>query len=82
MKHAVPKRRDPFEMLDEALQTGWNRLDTIPLKGEGEFLVLTVSGLIRMARNGKTQRNRAAPMPTGQNAPRSMPSRPATTWVP
>jgi hypothetical protein len=56
LKHETPKRRDPFEMLDEALQTGWNRLDTIPLKGEGEFLVLTVSGLVRMARNRKAFR--------------------------
>lgn len=56
MKHSPPKRRDPFKMLDEALHTGWNRLDTIPLKGEGEFMVLTVSGLVRLARNGKTER--------------------------
>ncbi len=56
MKHVAPKRRDPFEMLEDALQSGWNRLDTIPLKGEGEFLVLTVSGLVRLARNTRTTR--------------------------
>lgn len=56
MKHETPKRRDPFEMLQEALQVGWNTLDTIPLKGDGEFLVLTVSGLVRLARNRKTER--------------------------
>ena len=43
-------------MLDEALQAGWNRLSTIPLKGEGEFLVLTVFGLVRLARNSRTER--------------------------
>ncbi|CUX82360.1 MAG: hypothetical protein HLUCCA05_01815 [Roseibaca calidilacus] len=56
MKHSTPKRRDSFEMLEEALQSGWSSLETIPLKGEGEFLVLTVSGLVRLARNGKTYR--------------------------
>ncbi|MCC1480139.1 hypothetical protein [Roseibaca sp. Y0-43] len=57
MKHVTPRRRDPFDMLDHALRTGWNTLDTIPLKGEGEFLVLTVSGLVRLARNARQQRN-------------------------
>lgn len=57
MKHSTPKRRDPFEMLSQALQAGWQTLDTVPLKGEGEFLVLTVSGLVRLARNGKEFRN-------------------------
>jgi len=56
LKHTKPKRRDPFEMLEDGIQSGWQRLDTIPLKGEGEFLVLTVSGLIRLARNGKSGR--------------------------
>ena len=56
MKHALPKRRDPFNMLDEALKAGWNTLETIPLKGEGDFMVLTVSGLVRLARNRKSIR--------------------------
>ncbi|MEL7258391.1 MAG: hypothetical protein AAFN80_11205 [Pseudomonadota bacterium] len=57
MKHSTPKRRDPFEMLDQALQSGWRTLDTVPLRGEGQFLVLTVSGLTRLARNPKDFRN-------------------------
>ena len=57
MKHETPTRRDPFRMLDEALRTGWNTLDNVPLRGEGEFLVLTVSGLTRLARNRKEFRN-------------------------
>lgn len=56
MTDATPKRRDPFEMLADALQSDWQELDTIPLKNEGPFLVLTVSGLVRLARNGKTAR--------------------------
>lgn len=43
-------------MQAEALASDWRSVDTIPLKGEGEFLVLTFSGLHRVARNWKTQR--------------------------
>lgn len=57
MKHSVPKRRDPFKMLEEAIHNGWQAVDTIPLKGEGNFLVLTISGLTRLARNRKNFRN-------------------------
>ena len=56
MKHTLPKRRDPHLMAAEALATGWNSVDTIPLKGEGEFLVLTLSGLVRRARNRREYR--------------------------
>ncbi|MEM9584225.1 MAG: hypothetical protein AAGA08_14040 [Pseudomonadota bacterium] len=38
-------------MLQDALDAGWATVDTMPLKGEGVFLVLTVSGLTRLARN-------------------------------
>ena len=41
-------------MLDEALKSGWQPVDTIPLSGEGEFLVITMSGLTRLARNRRT----------------------------
>lgn len=50
MKHSVPQRRDPFLMLEEALAAGWQPIDTMPVKGEGDFVVLTLSGLIRLAR--------------------------------
>ena len=40
-------------MFEDALAQGWHPLDTIPLKGEGEFMVLTLSGLVRRARNRK-----------------------------
>lgn len=43
-------------MTEEALASGWNSIDTIPLKGEGEFLVLTLSGLIKLARNRRDYR--------------------------
>ena len=51
MKHEVPTRRDPFKMLEDALADGWQDVETIPVKGEGEFWVLTISGLVRLARN-------------------------------
>ena len=56
MKHAVPSRRNPFEMQKDALATGWQSVETIPLRGEGEFLVLTFSGLVRLARNRRDVR--------------------------
>ncbi len=57
MQHSVPKRRDPYQMLEDALEKGWESVDTIPLKGEGAFLVLTMSGLIKLAKNRKDYRN-------------------------
>ncbi len=61
MKHTLPERRDPYKMRDDALARGWQSVDTIPLKGEGPFLVLTMSGLVRLARNQKAfRRVRAA----------------------
>ena len=56
MQHSVPKRRKPHEMAQTALASGWNSVDTIPLKGEGPFLVLTLSGLIRLAKNRREYR--------------------------
>ena len=56
VKHAIPKRRDPFEMLETALAGGWHSVANIPLKGEGAFMVLTLSGLTRLARNRKAYR--------------------------
>ena len=57
MRHSVPTRRDPFEMQEDALAQGWQAVNSIPLKGEGEFLVLTLSGKIRLARNRRETRN-------------------------
>jgi len=56
MKHSVPKRRDPYKMLQAALETGWSSVEDIPLKGEGLFMVLTVSGLVRYAKNRNKER--------------------------
>lgn len=56
MKHSLPTRRNPFDMLETALQNGWQSVATLPVRGEGEFLVLTLSGLIRRARNRNTVR--------------------------
>lgn len=57
MKHSIPKRRDTYEMLEQALTSGWQTVDTIPLKGEGEFMVLTLSGLTRLSRSRGFFRN-------------------------
>ncbi len=56
MKHTVIRKRDPNLMLQEALDEGWETIDTMPLRGEGVFLVLTVSGLVRLAHNRNMQR--------------------------
>jgi len=56
MKHTLPTKRDPFEMLASALRDGWQSVETIPVSGEGEFLVLTLSGLIRLSRNRNAER--------------------------
>ena len=57
MKHTVPKRRNPYDMLNAALAEGWSGIETMPLAGEGEFLVMTMSGLIRLARNRRSFRS-------------------------
>lgn len=54
--HSVPTRRDPYVMLEQALTAGWQTVDTIPLKGEGAFMVITLSGLHRLARNRRDYR--------------------------
>ena len=61
MKHELPKRRNTYEMFAEALEAGWQPIHTIPEAGEGHFLVLTLSGLIRMARNKKGFRKARRP---------------------
>lgn len=57
MKHSNPKRRDPFKMFDDAIASDWNAVDTIPLSGEGEFMVMTLSGLVRRAKSRGFFRN-------------------------
>lgn len=54
MKHDPLRKRDPHAMLSEALSSGWETVDTLPLRGDGVFLVLTLSGLIRRAYNRNT----------------------------
>ncbi|GAB5449631.1 hypothetical protein [Gymnodinialimonas sp.] len=51
MKHDTPLKRDPHAMLADALAEGWETVDTLPLRGEGVFMVLTLSGLTRRAHN-------------------------------
>ena len=43
-------------MAQSAIASGWNSVSSIPLKGDGAFLVLTLSGLIRLARNRRDYR--------------------------
>ena len=43
-------------MLESALEGDWQPIDSVPLKGEGHFLVLTISGLERLARNRRFTR--------------------------
>ena len=56
MQNAPPGRRDPYRILLNALAEDWQTIDTIPLKGEGPFWVLTLSGLVRLAHNRKSFR--------------------------
>lgn len=51
MKHQIPTRRNPFDMLAQALRNGWQGVETIPVKGDGVFWVITMSGLVRLSRN-------------------------------
>lgn len=51
MKHSTLEKRNPYAMLSSALLEGWETIDSIPVAGDGEFVVLTISGLIRTARN-------------------------------
>lgn len=61
MRHEAPKRRDPNMMLSDALADGWQTVETLPLSGEGTFLALTLSGLIRLSRNrNKSHKSRRA----------------------
>ncbi len=47
---------DPFALVELAFEQGWQPIHNIPLAGEGEFIVLTLTGLIRPAKNRKTER--------------------------
>lgn len=57
MKHSIPKPRDPYEMLEQALASGWQTIDTVPLKGEGAFVALTLFGLTRLSKSRRFSRN-------------------------
>lgn len=50
----MPARRNPYDMLENAIKVGWHAVDNIQPAGEGEFLVLKMSGFIRRARSIKT----------------------------
>lgn len=56
MKHETPPKRDPNVMLTEALAAGWETVDTLPLRGDGAFMALTVSGLTRRVHNRNSVR--------------------------
>ncbi|WP_298296646.1 hypothetical protein [uncultured Litoreibacter sp.] len=56
MKHTILEKRDPHRMLRDALIEGWFSVENIPVRGEGAFLVMTLSGLIRRARSTKRDR--------------------------
>ena len=50
MKYDLPERRDPYRMRERALSEGWQSVENIPGPVDGEFLVMTMSGLVRRAR--------------------------------
>ncbi|WP_298290564.1 hypothetical protein [uncultured Litoreibacter sp.] len=49
-------RVDPFALLEDALKNGWQTVETIPLAGEGMFLALTITGIVRLVRNRNSDR--------------------------
>lgn len=51
MKHNIPERRDPFNILQRALSNGWSTMESVSGPDDGHFLVVTMSGLIRLAKN-------------------------------
>ena len=51
MKHSIPERRDPLKILQRALSDGWSTMESVPGPDDGHFLVITMSGLIRLAKN-------------------------------
>lgn len=56
MEHSVPRKRDPSKLLSEALNEGWETVNSLPVRGDGVFLALTLSGLIRRAHNRNVER--------------------------
>lgn len=65
MKHPDSEKRDPRAMLSDALANGWQTVDSVPVSGEGAFLVLTMSGLVRLARNRNKNRTARRADPYG-----------------
>lgn len=52
LKDSLSKPREsPFKVLEQALQNGWQTVDTIPLAGDGSFMVITLTGKERRAKN-------------------------------
>lgn len=47
---------NPFELVEAAFEAGWSPIHTIPLADEGEFIALTVKGLVRKVRNRNSVR--------------------------
>lgn len=52
----INRRVDPFALLDEALEDGWQTVHTIPVSGEGVFMALTITGIKRLVRNRNKER--------------------------
>jgi hypothetical protein len=52
VKDTVVRRTDdPYLILERALTHGWQGIETVPLADEGVFQVVTIKGLVRLARN-------------------------------
>lgn len=52
---------NPYLLLELAEKSGWQSVETIPLRGDGPFMALTLTGLEREVRNrSKTLRMRRA----------------------
>lgn len=47
----VRRTQDPYLILERARSQGWQSIETVPLAGDGVFQVVTIKGLVRLARN-------------------------------
>ena len=48
---------DPYALVELALARGWRGMDSVPLRGDGPFMALTLKGLERQVRNRSAQRS-------------------------
>lgn len=56
MIHDTPRKQSTDGMLADALAEGWETVDTLPLRGDGIFIALTLSGLTRHVHNRNSLR--------------------------